>query len=329
MIQDTSNHLEALAILFTMSDISGISQHPEAVQLVYYGKERLQRTRSGTPSTEEQFSSHEGRNSIDEERVINVSGQSQLKRSFDRSQWVVALVPGQALDCGVRPNGLALEDVDDGFIYPSTKDVLRWKKLSEWIDNYDRQNPTKTIVRDYIGDRNYSKALYNALQEVLKIRTSSGPLIAHAPNFPGNWSLSLDRASWFVAIILITFLPVFLMLLVVLPLVYGGVHLTTWNFGFSSKIEHLLWKIACIDIMGTIPFGLILDQCLYHLFIRSAKGSLTASLTTTLSWVLFIPLFLFYALSRIYIVVESFISLRHVPIGVYAAIPWVQDMPHG
>jgi hypothetical protein len=35
-----------------------------------------------------------------------------------------------------------------------------------------------------------------------------------------------------------------------------------------------------------------------------------------------------YALSRFFIVVESFISLRHVPIGVYATPAWIQTLPH-
>ena len=35
-----------------------------------------------------------------------------------------------------------------------------------------------------------------------------------------------------------------------------------------------------------------------------------------------------YALSRIYLVAESFASLRHVPVGAYAAVPWIEDIPH-
>ncbi|KAI4268094.1 MAG: hypothetical protein LQ337_008046 [Flavoplaca oasis] len=35
-----------------------------------------------------------------------------------------------------------------------------------------------------------------------------------------------------------------------------------------------------------------------------------------------------YIFSRIYIIVESFISLRHVPIGVYAEVGWSKYIPH-
>ena len=115
---------------------------------------------------------------------------------------------------------------------------------------------------------------------------------------------------------------VLLILLVALPLIYGGIHLTTWNFHFASQTEHLLWKIACIDIMGTIPLGVTLFMCIMRIQID------LDFLYEYIPWIIFPPLFICYAISRIYIVVESFISLRHVPIGVYAAIPWVQDIPH-
>lgn len=37
---------------------------------------------------------------------------------------------------------------------------------------------------------------------------------------------------------------------------------------------------------------------------------------------------LLHTASRLYLVTESFLSLRHVPIGAYAAVPWVQNIPH-
>lgn len=115
---------------------------------------------------------------------------------------------------------------------------------------------------------------------------------------------------------------VFLILLVALPLVYGAIYLATLNFHFPSQVEQLLWKIACIDIMGTIPLGVVFFVCILLIELK-----LHVSMQT-IPGILVTPIFIFYALSRIYIVVESFISLRHVPIGVYAVTPWVQDIPH-
>lgn len=35
-----------------------------------------------------------------------------------------------------------------------------------------------------------------------------------------------------------------------------------------------------------------------------------------------------YPFGRVFIVVESFISLRHVPVGVYEGVGWAQYIPH-
>lgn len=35
-----------------------------------------------------------------------------------------------------------------------------------------------------------------------------------------------------------------------------------------------------------------------------------------------------YVFARLYIVLESFLSVRHLPIGVYAAVPWANYIPH-
>ena len=38
--------------------------------------------------------------------------------------------------------------------------------------------------------------------------------------------------------------------------------------------------------------------------------------------------FFLYAVARVYIVTESFVSLRYVPIGVYSSLDWLQVIPH-
>ena len=132
-------------------------------------------------------------------------------------------------------------------------------------------------------------------------------------------------------------------LLILLPLTYGGIHLAAWNFEFASNTELLMWKIACLVIMGDfiIALGIHLSA-LGSKFIagriypgpRFANLAIDDSYTSFVRFfdkgriVFYIILFIPYALSRVYIVVEAFISLRHVPIGAYASVPWVQEIPH-
>ena len=107
-------------------------------------------------------------------------------------------------------------------------------------------------------------------------------------------------------------------LLVLVGILYGGVHLAAWNFQFPTQLESILWKVAC--------FVAILTPASVEIALQ-ITGILTAT-KCRLPWLAFGPIVLIFLSSRMFLVVESFISLRHVPIGVYAEVPWVQSIPH-
>ncbi len=108
-----------------------------------------------------------------------------------------------------------------------------------------------------------------------------------------------------------------LLLLCLLPMAYGGVHLTAWNFEFPTAIESLLWKISGILIAGIYSAWFIV------LVIVPARGWIDR-LTHTIDR----AIVLVYIVCRLYLVVEAFVSLRAVPIGVYWTPPWIQMIPH-
>jgi hypothetical protein len=47
--------------------------------------------------------------------------------------------------------------------------------------------------------------------------------------------------------------PGLLVLALAMPLAYGGIHLSVWNFEFPSGTERLLWRIVSIGIATTLP----------------------------------------------------------------------------
>ncbi|RSL55587.1 hypothetical protein CEP54_009324 [Fusarium duplospermum] len=110
-------------------------------------------------------------------------------------------------------------------------------------------------------------------------------------------------------------------LAVFLSALYGGIHLSAWNWVFPTAWESLVWKFACVTIAAVLP--------LYHIFnkIRVNAFALHDGLETTMHVVLVLTLVI-YMLARIYVIVEAFASLRYVPIGVYMAPVWVQMFPH-
>ena len=215
----------------------------------------------------------------------------------------------------------------DGITDLSAKEKLRWSKTCEWLDNYFRENLARRKPRQSQPE----KGNLQGLLIELGIDVPSA-LVTNVSNFP--WDLST----------LITLRPIIVedfdatnklrLILLVLSLIYGGIHLATWNFTFASKAEHLLWKTACIDIMTTFPVGIlcipVLDALMDPERLRpnNRKNEIVDLSYSILTGIIFYALSVPYALSRIYIVAESFIGLRHVPIGVYAAVPWVQGIPH-
>ena len=213
----------------------------------------------------------------------------------------------------------------------SAKDELRVSKVSKWLDNYLRRNPEKRIDPVGPGGKSFWSVLGELDMEHFDFYRYM--LVDHVSNFPAikDLNMILYRRFLLAPTRHIRFHKLLYTILVVLSLVYGGLHLATWDFSFASKTEHLLWKIACIDIMATVPIGLL---CIQGTALVIAPFRLQSHrrnpnrLTNLFLMALPSALFIFYASSTIYIVVESFISLRHVPIGVYAAVPWVQAIPH-
>ena len=324
--------MDILAVLLAMSIIPG-HRFREAGRLIWYGKRALQDPHLDRPSNERQNSSLEPSDPQYEVKVLRKTPESQILEPFDRSKGrVVALVQGQALNCGIGPC------LEDSTTYLSAKDVLRWSKIAEWLDKHEPRNSRHEIAVSQSEDLGHRSSLLRKLSDDPSgERLPRNAVSVHVSDLPGHSLGVLDSETALEAMSIVVENDVLLTLLVGLPLVYGGIHLTTWNFHFASQTEHLLWKIVCIDIMGTIPLGVTFFACLSPILVHILRYSLQRRhhmnmtiniLETTVSLILFTSLFIFYALSRIYIVVESFISLRHVPIGVYAAIPWVQDIPH-
>jgi hypothetical protein len=109
---------------------------------------------------------------------------------------------------------------------------------------------------------------------------------------------------------------------------YGGLHAAAWNSHFPSTVERWTWIASSlfISVSGFIIFmvyglkGLLAQLGFWgvrQILIDLADHPSTYGLLP-------IP----YALARIYLVVEAFVSLRNVPITVYDTPAWTQLIPH-
>jgi hypothetical protein len=133
--------------------------------------------------------------------------------------------------------------------------------------------------------------------------------------------------------------PGLLVLALAMPVVYGGIHLSVWNFEFPTALEKLLWKIASIGIVATLPvlFALGLGMKIFLLIAKGMVEAVFGQRQSRKKWrevgesiypYMGYVAITFYTLARAYLVVESFVSLRRVPIGVYWTPAWLQMIPH-
>ena len=127
---------------------------------------------------------------------------------------------------------------------------------------------------------------------------------------------------------------------IVIPAAYGGIHLSAINSLFPTEIELTLWKSSCFILLGFAGLMIagIVGIFAYDKFMdawrmlaeyepfRSIPLYLEVphwleNVALVLLWIsiaiAIISVALLYIGARLFIVVESFISLRHVPVGVY------------
>ncbi|KAJ4329266.1 hypothetical protein N0V84_000159 [Fusarium piperis] len=133
-------------------------------------------------------------------------------------------------------------------------------------------------------------------------------------------------------------IPELMALAAALSGMYGGVHLTAWNWTFPTYAEELLWKVSCLCVAAALPvffcatFVLISIGGILMILMGPWFGFRDADWASRLVGE---PLraysacvVVIYVLCRIFIVVEAFVALRQVPVGVYISPAWVQMVPH-
>ena len=130
--------------------------------------------------------------------------------------------------------------------------------------------------------------------------------------------------------------------LVAFSLVYGSAHAAAWNAHFPTPTELLLWKVSSVALAAGIPlgFGIYLCGTKYDNVIKRINN--LVSRYKRMEWVFYkcnkfigsafvlflFSLVLFVVLARLFLVVESFISLRSLPKGSYDVVPWTNYWPH-
>lgn len=120
-----------------------------------------------------------------------------------------------------------------------------------------------------------------------------------------------------------------LLVAMVLPAIYGGIHLAALSFDFPSWVESQLWLYSGLYIALGLPIWQVMAWFMVIYEVSpSPLGRFHRRVWQTIRSILGRLFLLGYAMARTYLIVESFCSLRHVPIGVYWTPAWLEMIPH-
>jgi hypothetical protein len=140
------------------------------------------------------------------------------------------------------------------------------------------------------------------------------------PTFYSSYSVGEDGAAAFT------------IMMSVVGIVFGGIHCIGWFFNFPSSDEAMLWRVSSAVLTGIaalstgiavlFPFlkKIISNNRWCHDFLPSIHPAIVS-----LSLII---MFLAYVVSRLLLLVEAFISLRHLTHGMLALVKWTSFIPH-
>ncbi|KAH6645726.1 hypothetical protein BKA67DRAFT_505837, partial [Truncatella angustata] len=177
------------------------------------------------------------------------------------------------------------------------------------------------IVDDLGGDYFEDASILAAPKHNLYIEKDAVDLVSSS----GCQKQSIFNTTWMA---LVSYLELTLshwtniLLALTFPTLYGGAHLMAVGTSFPSIVELHIWKAACFVIVGGIP-------CLWLSYTRIwiVYVCITVGLIALCS-VFLLAITMCIILAKLFLIIESFISLRSAPIGVFWAPFWVQVLPH-
>lgn len=112
-------------------------------------------------------------------------------------------------------------------------------------------------------------------------------------------------------------------LLSCLNIIYGGAHASAWNSHFPTLLEQWMWRSSCLVLAlpAVVTTLKIITQHMPDRWHMDYYVNIAVR-------ILLHPILLVYFCARIFVVVESFISIRNLPDGAYNTVQLSEYWPH-
>ena len=129
-------------------------------------------------------------------------------------------------------------------------------------------------------------------------------------------------------------------------LAFGGIHLGAWDFGFPTYYEQVCWRVASALSAFIMLAGFVVTAALERISVTrlwsddfprrcdnvgnelGRQCGLSDDIGRVFGIAVNICVWIRYIFTRMYLVVESFSSLRSLPAGSYETVDWSKFVPH-
>ncbi|KAF2137495.1 uncharacterized protein K452DRAFT_361857 [Aplosporella prunicola CBS 121167] len=235
---------------------------------------------------------------------------------------------------GIPAKNTGVQNFSHPHVYLSLADKARWKYASEALEY-------GLLEAGWGADEVFVKGQY-IRNGVYEDRGDSlhDTLCDRNVNWPSDIQLTRIRTAKHISWAYAGF--------VLAGTVYGGLHLVAWNAPFASSVEKLLWRSSGLVLVLSGPVCALVfvvrtwfkdgveewkDEPLrYHraFFVRVVVIGFQSWISTSyhLATFLLVLSAFCYLTARVYLVVECFINMAHLPEDVFKVPTWTQYFPH-
>jgi len=120
----------------------------------------------------------------------------------------------------------------------------------------------------------------------------------------------------------------------IICIVYNGINLLAWRWYFPSNFEKIAWRVCAAIICGNFMIctisAILMGHLYYFVSTRVFKDPprafyrVTIRIGDILFWIMILP----WVAAKVFIFIESLISLRKLPANIYEEASWTSFLPH-